>query len=347
MVDHYSFFGKATMKNLLLLLVVGFCCLITLHQSATAQMTGNIIITKTTNKQVYSLNEKATFIITVSNYSPANIIIDSIIDELPNGFTYKGFLSGSDINKTNSATYPSNECKKNLRFISNTAESGLEQYSVLSGESITLIYTAIACSTAQTNLKTAVTGYRNGTAFGSDENSISVYNVLPINILNISSYHNNNNNIIQWQSFAPESTRSFTLQYSTNGNDWTTIAETKVGCLNSNQPYQYIHRGMAKIPCHYRIVQEFCTGEKQFSKTIFIRGEVPDKTFIVKSNLINNGTIFVTTFNAGNLYLFNNQGAVVFHSRLPSGEHEIPSNSLPKGIYILTFNNQSVKIALQ
>lgn len=307
----------------------------------------NVIITKTSNKSVYSLNEKATFILTVSNYTSSEIIVDSIIDELPAGFSYKGFLAGSDINKTNSTSYPTSECKSTLRFISNNAVSGLPQYNVLAGESITLIYTATACSTAQANLKTTVIGYRSGSEFGRDENSISVYNVLPLNILNISSFHDNNNNIIKWQAYSVESIRSFTLQYSLNGSDWTNIAETKVGCLNTNQSYQYTHTGIAGKDCYYRVLEELCSGEKQFSRTIYTTGASFNKTFELKSNLIHNGTIFVTTFVVGNLYLFNNQGAIVFYKPLSKGAHEIRANSLPKGIYFLAFNSQSVKIALQ
>lgn len=96
--------------------------------------------------------------------------------------------------------------------------------------------------------------------------------VLPIKLSSLQAVYQNGQVQLHWYAYAPSNIRSFTIEYSQDGQSFTAAGElTVTGSNNETTPYQYIHSPAVTGTVFYRVRETDLDGSLYYSNMVVVR----------------------------------------------------------------------------
>lgn len=213
-----------------------------------------LTISKTSNQTLYGTNSTAIFTVTISNPSAYAVTIDKIVDQLPTGFTYTGFASGTQVTASNSTIVPSVGATGSISFEGAVTSGSTVSYSVPASGTIVLKYTATTPSTPASNLVTTVRDYIGTTEVSNAQNTVSVSAPLPVHLISFKATPVKEYVKLDWITVDETNSSHFELERSIDNGAFNKIAEiTAAGNSLGNRNYSFIDSFPAKGMNNYRL----------------------------------------------------------------------------------------------
>jgi hypothetical protein len=185
---------------------------------------------------------------------------------------------------------------------------------------------------------------------GSSSNFVSQYSsltVLPVSLISFTAQEINNAVLLKWSTASEQNSRDFTVQHSTNGNDWSNIISLPAaGNSNNIRNYSYVHTNPSIGNNYYRILQTDLNGNFTFSKIRIIKFTNEQPVFRV-INPVSNGLLQVQFNNAATLSLYSADGKLFWKKQFSAGMQVINTSGYARGMYFLKSNETIEKILIQ
>jgi uncharacterized repeat protein (TIGR01451 family) len=307
-----------------------------------------LVITKKSDKLIYRTCEEATFTVTIKNPGTVNVSIDSLVDQLPTGFTYQTLSVGSDVSATNSVEYPNTGALTSLKFVGGVSVSTAVSYLIPAGDSVELIYTATAPCVSVSNLTTTVRGYVGSLEFDNDQNTISVSATLPVSWQRFEVKKQGTGAKLIWTVSEEEGPYTYSIQHSQTGTGWVELAsmnDQNAGQAVTN--YEYLHPVLPRGNNMYRIIATNIDGKKNISKVASLHNNIRDLSIRILSNPVTTGLLRFNAEESGSADIINTSGQVVWSGRVNVGINQIQLSLINTGNYWLRFDNQSTQFTIQ
>ena len=152
---------------------------------------------------------------------------------------------------------------------------------------------------------------------------------------------------LTWTTASEQNNAFFSVERSGNGIDFKSIGETKgAGTSSTPQYYTFLDKNPLAAVNYYRLKQTDFDGKTSLSNVISINdGNVSKNTLKVTPSVISdNLTVETETEDSGTLHIIDAVGRIIFiQNVLAKGisTQNISTNSLPNGVYFLTFMSKS------
>jgi hypothetical protein len=177
--------------------------------------------------------------------------------------------------------------------------------------------------------------------------TLNVLGILPLTWRSFTVTPRNNAAWLQWSTSSEQNTRDFNVQYSIDGRNWTTIGTvTAAGNSNSISNYSYVHTDPVAGNNFYRIQQTDLDSRYSYSSIQKLQIGFSNKSFSVLNNIINNTLLQVDVKTPALLYLYSNDGKLVWQKQFDAGLQNIEL-SVPRGVYFLKGKDAVEKILVQ
>ena len=159
---------------------------------------------------------------------------------------------------------------------------------------------------------------------------------VPLKLVSFSGSLNRNNVNLAWQTQNELNSKDFIIEYSTDGQNFTTVGTVAAKNLAGTNNYSFVHSPAFSTNNFYRLKIRDLDGSFVFSEILKI-GNRQVNTSWVYPTVVENNVIHVypdVTMNAVELY--TSQGQLVLKQILTGSTYkEIPVNGLAKGMYLI------------
>ncbi|MFO0414720.1 MAG: hypothetical protein ACK50E_03635 [Bacteroidota bacterium] len=307
-----------------------------------------LTITKRSNKSIYRTCEEATFKVIIKNPGTVDVSIDSLVDQLPAGFTYQSLTVSSDVSTTNSVEFPNTGALSALKYVGGVTESSAVSYLVPAGDSVELIYTALAPCVSATNLTTTARGYVGSLEFDNDQNTVSVSATLPVTWQKFEVNKYGNSAKLTWTVSEEQGPIKYSIQKSQTGTGWvdvTTVYGTSV--TSAEVTYEYIHNALSRGNNFYRIISTDAAGIKNISKVVSLNHMAYENFLRLYANPVTDGMLRFNVEESGIVEIMNSGGQIIWSKRIDRGFHQIPVSQYSKGNYWLKAGNMQELIQIR
>ncbi len=199
-------------------------------------------------------------------------------------------------------------------------------------------------TTSSTSTSLTYTGY-TGTfsPFAVGDNLIS----LPLTWLSFTAKEQDKNVVLNWSTAFEENTKDFTVQYSTDGNNWSNLGILPAsGNNSSSQSYSYIHPNAKEGMNYYRIVQSDKDGRFSYSKVTSVYFSA-NTSIMVYPNPVTDGKVTIELQQKTMVRVFSSAGKLVLEKQLAAGRGELNLGQFAKGIYMIKAGDKSATILIQ
>lgn len=226
----------------------------------------------------------------------------------------------------------------------------------VSGASMTGTASATALTTFSASSNPAFTAIYSVRITSSDMiyvflDNISLANVgstLPLTWLDFRAARQDKNVVLNWSTATEQDTKDFTIQHSTDRNNWNTIGTLKAaGNSQAIQQYRFVHASPNDDANYYRLVQADLDGQVSYSKIAFISLSDKRQGLSVYPNPVQNGRLVVKLEKTAVIQIFNSSGVVVLQKQLKAAEEVVPVDQLPKGVYQVTNGTTTKTFVIQ
>ncbi|RYF88689.1 MAG: T9SS type A sorting domain-containing protein [Chitinophagaceae bacterium] len=185
-------------------------------------------------------------------------------------------------------------------------------------------------------------------AFIDNISLANVGTVLPLSGLEFSATPKNNSVLLNWSTESEQATRSFTVEHSVDGSNWSSIGSiAAAGSSSTKTLYQYTHSTPARKGNYYRLTQQDLSGRKTISNIIYLDISGQSVALSVYPNIAVGGFVNVQLQEACNIRVFNNAGVLVLQKTLPAGVSQVELSKHPAGLYYIKAGNQTASIVIQ
>ena len=307
-----------------------------------------LTITKRANKSVYKTCEEAIFTVTIKNPGTVDVSIDSLIDQLPAGFTYQSLAVSSDVSTTNSVELPNAGALTTLKYVGGVTVSSDVSYLIPAGDSVELIYTAFAPCASASNLISTARGYVGSLEFDNDQNTVSVSASLPVTwqMFEVKKYGNNAKLI--WTVSEEQGPIKYTIQKSQTGTGWIDVATVYGTTVSSSETtYEYIHNALSRGNNFYRIISTDAADSKNISKVVSLNHIAYENFLRLYANPVTDGMLRFNVEEAGVVEVMNSGGQIIWSKRVERGFHQIPVSQYRKGNYWIKAGNRQELIQIK
>jgi hypothetical protein len=158
---------------------------------------------------------------------------------------------------------------------------------------------------------------------------------LPLRRLELRGTLNNDEHQLNWIIEADEQITKQILEISTDGRNFNQLTQSPV----ASRSYAYSPNISSTV--QYRLNVTFDNGRQYYSNIVTIRknGAAPGPKII--SNLVNSGSIEVSSPGVYNYSIYDLNGKTLVQGKLANGSNTINSGSITSGMYIVRFTNGS------
>ncbi len=178
---------------------------------------------------------------------------------------------------------------------------------------------------------------------------------LPIQLLSFDAVKQDSKVVLNWQTATESNNDFFTIERSTDGNDWEAIAQID-GAGNSNEirNYQYVDQNPLQGISYYRLKQTDFDGVFSYSKVQIIKLEENKLNFSTK--VVPNPAQDYILLKVENILIQDiqfysatgeNVTLLVTISKVDENQYKIDLYSLQKGVYVLRTPYARVKVLKQ
>jgi uncharacterized repeat protein (TIGR01451 family) len=303
-----------------------------------------LIITKTSDKATYGLNNTAIFTVTIQNPGGSGITIDKITDALPTGFTFQALDAASQVTELNSTSIPLMGANGTITFEGGVTTGLNTSYTIAAGGSLVLKYTAIAPMVQGSNLVSTASGYIGQTLFGTAQRIVNVSGILPVLLVSFNASWENNKTLLTWTTDNENNSSHFIIERR-NGNEFTAIGKANAkGNLSSRTDYTFTDNFPPTGTNYYRLKMVDLDGQFKYSPVVSAGNSSND--FILQPVYPNPFKKHLrVSFTAPGeemiqVRLVSKMGAVIYQKEFMSrkGFNELPieeADHLASGIYFL------------
>ncbi|MGF2412298.1 T9SS type A sorting domain-containing protein [Ferruginibacter sp.] len=165
--------------------------------------------------------------------------------------------------------------------------------------------------------------------------------VLPLTLLNFQGIRQADNNLLQWQTASEVNTKSFELQSSTNGLNFTITGNVKAIGTGDNRYSFTDNATYAGTKVYYRLKMLDIDGQFTYSNIVVIHFSAnqavsvfPNPATTIVNIHISNSSLLNTT-----AILYNMQGQAIQSIILKNQLHKMNMQNLASGIYMLRFSD--------
>jgi hypothetical protein len=154
---------------------------------------------------------------------------------------------------------------------------------------------------------------------------------LPVTSIKLNGLTVNNQHRFNWTIVADEKLARQTLELSTNGNAFISLAEIMTG----DRGYNYLPANSDDN--EYRLKVTFADGQDYYSNIVSLtKNQVVHKPEIL-GNLTNSGIVYVNSPGNYRYVIFNVTGKVISRGELINGMNNVTINTLIAGVYMIRF----------
>jgi hypothetical protein len=309
-----------------------------------------LVIKKYSDAEVYCStdNPTADFSIVISNPALYDVTIQKITDTLPDGFGFLGIASGSDVNAINAVRIPENGYTGAIVFEGGVSTGSGTSFIVPAGGSLTLIYSASVPTASANNLISGASAFIGTTPIGFTNDTVSVSCLLPVTLSDFSAMRQNNHVLLRWTTEREVNSREFIIQHSTDGSNWSDIGTVSAaGNSEVRRMYNLLHRQPATGANYYRLKEVSITGSFTLSHIIRLIFENNGPSIRIYPNPVSGGMMNIES-NAGRPFvLMDSKGSIALTGRINAGTNRINIAHLPKGVYILRSEKESLRVVIE
>lgn len=174
--------------------------------------------------------------------------------------------------------------------------------------------------------------------FGAEVIISPISGVLPINFEYFTASLQNSNALLNWKMGVLDNVKSFVVERSFNGTDFTSI--NTLAATTNQQAYSYIDNNVGKQDLYYRIKATSTSGETKYSVTRYLHGS---DVYVVKAypNPVINNLFTLSAAAAGlkKVTIYNAEGKIVSQLQFTSMTKEIETAGWNKGVYFIKITN--------
>jgi hypothetical protein len=170
--------------------------------------------------------------------------------------------------------------------------------------------------------------------------SFNVGTVTPVNWLFVKAQLQNNNTLVNWATATETNTKSFDVEWSINGANFTKLGElAAAGNSNVGTNYNYTHPNPSNGFNYYRIKQIDLNGAAKYSTVVKVLYNKNIKQTMVAPNpvadmlnVIQPKAVFINAIT-----IIDSKGAIVIQKSINAEEQvlSIPVSQLAKGQYVI------------
>ena len=182
----------------------------------------------------------------------------------------------------------------------------------------------------------------NGALYAVDLNSNIVYKIVtpivtPLNLISFSGQPVNGYNELKWITESEESMEKYTVEYSTDGIQYTTAGEVLSGNNASRHTYTYQHAIVNATTIYYRLKMGELDGTFEYSPVISIGPDTKTGIRVYPSTVTNGKVNIISWQPVERILVTNISGQQVLSKKMNgmTGYFTIEIPSLQKGIYII------------
>ncbi len=182
---------------------------------------------------------------------------------------------------------------------------------------------------------------------------VIVTSVVPVTISRFTVKQLSGYNLVEWASSSEISALAYDIDYSTNGQTFTTVGQVSARGIASGSDYSFQHSIQTSGAGYYRLASRDINGAINYSNIVRVTGKSNNDIKIYPTFISNNNFTVELQKPARLLQVMNSNGSIVFTKKLQgfSGTNNIVLRGLPKGVYIVSIIGEDVnfkqKIVLQ
>lgn len=199
-------------------------------------------------------------------------------------------------------------------------------------------------TTSSTATSLTYTGY---TGTFSPFSILDPSTTLPVSWLSFTAQKQGKVTNLNWSTASEQGADRFVVQHSTDAVRWNNIGTVAAaGNSNTTQQYNHVHGSPVNGVNYYRILQVDADGRQSYSKVVSVNfGNVA--TFRLYPNPVTNGQLQVQLSEDATIRVYNLLGVMVQQKTLKQGTHVLDLSKLPKAVYRVQVNDESVSIIIQ
>lgn len=187
--------------------------------------------------------------------------------------------------------------------------------------------------------------YFTSTALNNPNNRTTL-GVLPLTWLDFSVKPRLNQAVLQWTTSQETNTAGFTIQHSTDGQQWGNIGyQPAANRQEMENRYAFVHSFPVNGKNYYRIEESDIDGQICYSRIITLQHG--NRKMELLNTLVTDGKISLQLEETATVSLFNSQGQLVLTRHLPAGNHILEAGHLINGVYYLRSGAISLKLVIQ
>jgi len=208
----------------------------------------------------------------------------------------------------------------------------------IGASSLTSILTVT--DTSNNGTESLVDPNQNGNANETGENEPTPFGIgaLPVRFLDIyASMKNKEDAAIQWRVATPtENAALFTIEHSTNTNQWLSIGSVPVTDVDQSA-FQFIHQRVPKGNAYYRIRQEDLDGQYTYSRIVRLSNQVSTTIDVYPNPTSDYLNVDFTKqpIQKRKIQLMDPMGRIVYQTETDQPKLSILSTRYPPGSYWL------------
>ncbi|HEY0042139.1 MAG TPA: PQQ-dependent sugar dehydrogenase [Flavisolibacter sp.] len=182
----------------------------------------------------------------------------------------------------------------------------------------------------------------NGTLYAVQQSTGTVHKIipnaaiLPVQLNSFTGQQNNGANELRWTSASEQTLVKYIVEYSTDGNSYTSIGEVLASRNANGAMYSYTHHTASKATAFYRLQLVGQDGSRSYSGVVKINSR--SKQYQIFPTVVRDRKFYVVTDGAFNkVEVLNSNGSLVYSKNIHglAGQIEVQLPPLAKGLYVV------------
>ena len=311
-------------------------------------------ITRSINTTINNACDTVTYTIDISNPTTERVQFNTLIDSLPNNFTFLGLTAASDIDSSNALSLPQSGATGIIHFIGGVYVDSIPpcySFIVEPSDTLTVSYQVkISCSQTDTSAQVSKSILSIGGYHSSSDTSINCVGCsvapLPVDLTYFEAQPSiNHTAFLSWSTASEINNSHFEIERSYDGRVFETVGEV-AGNGNSQHLIRYSYTDQAISPSEntafYRLKQVDFDGAFEYSDIRVVRFDQIVEGMYLKAypNPFFDEVILMVSLPQGEDYsleITDLKGAIVHQSNhtFTSGVHTIHLSTRNKGVYVI------------
>ena len=175
----------------------------------------------------------------------------------------------------------------------------------------------------------------------------AAFSTLPVTWQSFTALFQNGNALLKWSTANEQNTKDFTVQHSTDGENWIGIGLLNAaGNSSTEQHYQFIHIAVVTGNNYYRLLQRDIDNKSSISDVRIVWIGKQDRPVTVLGNPVRNGRLTLLLNEMQTVRLVGSGGSLFYQNQLPAGVQQVDVSQLSPGVYFLQSSASVTQVVL-